>query len=82
MYYLLNIIFYSATECFKENEAVKLIRLKQNLLKISESYIELAQKCIHIFEAQRDVALALPNVHSTDIQDIKYTGNYCRLVFP
>jgi len=62
------------TEIFKENEAVKLIRLKQNLLKMSESYVELAHKCIHIFEAQSDVAHALPDAPSTNIHDIKYTG--------
>lgn len=33
------------TEAFKENEAVKLIRMKQSLVKISESYLELAHKC-------------------------------------
>jgi len=71
-----NPIWYglSVTEAFKENEAVKLIRLKQNLLKVSESYVELAHKCIHVFEAQADVARALPDAPNTDIHDIKYTG--------
>ncbi|KAK4026191.1 uncharacterized protein LOC116926133 [Daphnia magna] len=62
------------TECSKENEAVKLIRMKQSLIKISESYLELAHKCIHIFEAQREVALALPDVQDANVENIKYTG--------
>ena len=61
-------------ECHKETEAVKLIRMKQNMLKSSEAYLEMAHKCIYIFEAQRDVAHALPDVHDTDIHNIKYTG--------
>lgn len=61
-------------ECSKENEAVKLIRMKQSLIKISESYLELAHKCIHVFEAQREVALALPDVHDANVENIKYTG--------
>lgn len=62
------------SETFKENEAVKLIRMKQSLLKISESYLELAHKCIHIFEAQREVALSLPDVQDANVENIKYTG--------
>jgi len=69
-----NLAQEEVTETYKENEVVKLIRLKQNLLKLSESYIELAHKCVHIFEAQADVARALPDAPSTDIHDIKYTG--------
>ena len=37
----------------RENEAVKLIRLKGGLLKVSEAYTEFAKKCSIIFEAQR-----------------------------
>ena len=62
------------SESFKENEAVKLIRMKQSLIKMSESYLEMAHKCIHVFEAQRDVALALPDVQDAEIDRIKYTG--------
>lgn len=67
------------TECSKENEAVKLIRMKQSLIKISESYLELAHKCIHIFEAQREVAIALPDVQDANVESIKYTGKYFTL---
>ena len=62
------------TECTKENEAIKLIRMKQSLIKLSDSYLELAHKCIHIFGAQREVALALPDVQDANIENIKYTG--------
>ncbi|XP_041367266.1 uncharacterized protein LOC121381916 [Gigantopelta aegis] len=59
----------------QENEAVKLIRIKDGLLKMSESYIDYAKKCSVIFEAQRDIALQLPDVHDQDLHDIKYTGS-------
>ena len=67
-------LLISVKESSKENEAVKLIRMKQSLVKMSESYLEMAHKCIHVFEAQRDVALALPDVHDSEIDQIKYTG--------
>lgn len=60
----------------RENEAVKLIRVKASLLKLSESYLELANKCKVIFEAYSDVAHQLPDVHGQDLQDIRYTGMY------
>lgn len=58
----------------RENEAVKMIRVKASLLKVSESYLELANKCKVIFEAYSDVARQLPDVHDEDLQDIHYTG--------
>jgi len=59
----------------REHEAVKLIRIKEGLFKISEAYIDMGQKCDVIFSAQRDIALEIPDVHDRDIQDIKYTGS-------
>jgi len=58
----------------REHEAVKMIRIKEGMFKISEAYIDYAQKCDVIFGAQRDIALQIPDVHDKDIQDIKYTG--------
>merc|ERR1719447_2027859 len=58
----------------REHEAVKMIRIKEGLFKISEAYIDYAQKCDVIFGAQRDIALQTPDVQDPDIQDIKYTG--------
>merc|ERR1719402_2030377 len=50
----------------REHEAVKLIRVKEGLFKVSEAYIDLGQKCDVIFGAQRDIA--------RDIPDVRYTG--------
>lgn len=58
----------------RENEAVKMIRVKASLLKVSESYLELANKCKVIFEAYSDVAHQMPDVQDEDLQDIRYTG--------
>ncbi|XP_023240841.1 uncharacterized protein LOC111639251 [Centruroides sculpturatus] len=57
-----------------ENEAIKLIRLKDGLLKLSDAYIELANKSAIIFEAQREISHQLPDVHGRDLHEIKYTG--------
>ncbi|XP_025085604.1 uncharacterized protein LOC112559005 [Pomacea canaliculata] len=59
----------------RENEAVKLIRLKEGLLKVSEAYAAFAKKCSIIFEAQRQIVHLLPDVHTQDLEDIKYTGS-------
>lgn len=58
-----------------ENEAVKLLRLKDGLLKLSDAYVELANKCAIIFEAQREVSHYLPDVQEREINEIKYTGS-------
>ena len=58
----------------QENEAVKLIRIKEGLLKLSESYLELATKCRIIHEAHRDIAHLIPDVHSSELHEISYTG--------
>lgn len=58
-----------------ENEAVKLIRLKQGLLKLSDAYLEMASKCAIIFEAQSEISHQLPDVHEHDLHEIKYTGS-------
>lgn len=63
------------TDRIREHEVVKLIRIKEGLFKVSEAYIDHAQKCDVIFSAQRDIALQLPDVSDRDIQDIKYTGS-------
>jgi hypothetical protein len=58
----------------QENEAVKLIRIKEGLLKLSDSYLELATKCCIIHEAHHDVARLIPDVHSNELHEIRYTG--------
>lgn len=49
-------VFFSyilVVELAHKNEAIKVVRLKDGLLKLSEAYVELANKCAIIFEAQR-----------------------------
>lgn len=58
----------------QENEAVKLIRIKEGLLKLSDSYLELATKCCIIHEAHRDIARLIPDVYGTELREIRYTG--------
>jgi len=58
----------------REHEAVKMIRIKDGVSKVSEAYVDYAQKCDVIFSAQKEIALQIPDVHDKDIQDIKYTG--------
>ncbi|EEC01508.1 hypothetical protein IscW_ISCW015663 [Ixodes scapularis] len=65
---------YTAMEKVQENEAVKLIRVKEGLLKLSEAYLELANKCAIIFESQRDIAAHIPDVHHMALHEMKYTG--------
>lgn len=59
----------------QENEAVKLIRVKEGLIKLSESYMELAHKCLILYEAHKDIANEIPDIHLQEIQEIKYTGS-------
>lgn len=53
---------------------MKLIRVKEGLLKLSDSYLEMAHKCHVIYEAHKDVAFEIPDVHDSNIHDIRYTG--------
>lgn len=70
------------TERTHENEAVKVIRLKEGLLKLSESYIDLAYKAGVIFEGNKSIALGLPEIGTEQnraIQDIRYRGLYTNI---
>ncbi|KAH9519350.1 hypothetical protein Btru_075313 [Bulinus truncatus] len=62
------------TDRIRENEAVKLIRLKEGLMKLSQAYSDFARKCAVVFDAQQDIVQQLPDVHDQDLEDIKYTG--------
>lgn len=57
-----------------ENEAVKLMLVKEGLLNISSCYVALADKASIIFQAHREVSTSLPDVHDKDIEDIRYPG--------
>ncbi|BFZ15828.1 hypothetical protein BsWGS_18867 [Bradybaena similaris] len=63
------------TDRIRENEAVKLIRLKEGLIKLSQAYSDFARKCAVIFDSQQDIAQQLPDVLDQDLEDIKYTGS-------
>lgn len=65
----------------QENEAVKLIRIKEGLLKLSDSYLELAAKCSIIHAAHRDIAHLIPDVHSNELHEIRYTGTVAKNSF-
>ncbi|XP_052798560.1 uncharacterized protein LOC128230383 [Mya arenaria] len=69
-----NLADVEVSERIRENEAVKLIRLKEGLLKMSDSYIEMAYKANIIFGAQKNVALQLPDVHGQELEHIQYSG--------
>lgn len=45
--------FFTVCEKVRENEAVKMIRLKEGLTKISEAYMMMGKKCSILFEAER-----------------------------
>lgn len=43
----------AVTERIRENEAVKMIRLKEGFVRIAEAYVELGKKCSTVFQAQK-----------------------------
>lgn len=64
---------FEAVKQFQENEACKLIRLKEGLTKLSESFTEMAQKMVIVFDGQRQVAESLPDVNGRSIHELEYT---------
>ncbi|XP_068250128.1 uncharacterized protein, partial [Palaemon carinicauda] len=58
-----------------ENEAVKMIRIKEGLLNLGAAYQELAQKSLIIFTAHHNITSELPEVRDKDLHDVKYTGS-------
>ncbi|CAB3369397.1 Hypothetical predicted protein [Cloeon dipterum] len=58
----------------QENEAVKLIRVKESLMKLSEAYLELGTKCNIIFDSHREIVKLMPDVQDKNIHDLKYSG--------
>lgn len=55
---------------------MKLIRVKEGLLKLSEAYLALSHKCIYIFEAQRDLVKCLPDVEDKVRLQLLITMNF------
>lgn len=62
---------FETLEKVQEHEAVKLIRLKQGLVQLSEAYLALANRGALLFEAQRDIAQVMPDAP----HHCKYTGS-------
>lgn len=62
---------FETLEKVQEHEAVKLIRLKQGLLQLSEAYLALANRGALLFEAQRGIAQVMPD----SPHHCKYTGS-------
>lgn len=46
----------AVTERIRENEAVKMIRLKEGFVRIAEAYVELGKKCSTVFQAQKVIS--------------------------
>ena len=46
-------ILFLVADRIRENEAVKLIRLKEGLTKLSQAYSDFARKCAVVFDAQQ-----------------------------
>lgn len=63
------------TDRVRENEAVKLIRLKEGLTKLSQAFTDLGRKCVMVFDTQQDIVQQLPDVLDQDLEDMKYTGS-------
>ncbi|CAG0882325.1 unnamed protein product [Cyprideis torosa] len=59
----------------REHEIVKLIRIKEGLLKMSDAYLDMFSKGQYVFQAQRDIAALLPDVQGRELADVKYTGS-------
>lgn len=68
---------YAVVERVSENEAVKMIRVKEGLVRMGMSYCDLAQRCLILFTAHQAIAAEMPDVHDKDLHDIKYTGEIC-----
>lgn len=58
-----------------ENESVKLMLVKESLLNLSSSYLELSDKASLIFQAHKEVAKSIPDVHDRNIEEIRYPGS-------
>ena len=68
------VLHYAVVERINENEAVKMIRFREGLRKLSTAYVTLGEKCQSIFTAYNTIASALPDVHDKDVTSMKFTG--------
>ena len=61
-------------EKVKENEAIKLIRVKDSMKKLGKAYVNLGQKCSIIFNAHNRINDLIPDVCDKEIHEISYKG--------
>lgn len=59
----------------RENEIVKMIRIKDGMLKTTQSYIDMVRKGDVLFGAGKFIAQQIPDVGEREIHEIKYTGS-------
>ena len=62
-------------DAVRENEIVKMIRIKDGLLKTAQSYIDMVRKGDVLFSAAKFIAQQIPDVGDREIHEIKYTGS-------
>ncbi len=59
----------------REHEIVKMVRVREGLLKVTQAYVDAAQKCEVLFAANHFIAQQIPDVSDrVDAADVKYTG--------
>lgn len=58
----------------RELEAVKLIRLRQGLERLANSYEDLGSRCQLVFSAQRQLARLLPDPGNEELESLRYEG--------
>ncbi|RXG70977.1 hypothetical protein Avbf_00435 [Armadillidium vulgare] len=59
----------------KENEAVRMIRVKDGIMRFGSSYTQMAHKASIIFSAQQKIGSEIPDVHDRAIQAAKFKGS-------
>ena len=59
----------------RENEIVKMIRIKDGLLKTTQSYIDMVRKGDSLFSAGKFIAQQIPDIGDREIHEIRYTGS-------
>ncbi len=60
----------------REHQVVKTVRVREGLIKVTQSYVDMSQKCETLFAAANFVASQIPDVSDLDdASEVKYTGS-------
>jgi hypothetical protein len=59
----------------REHEIVKMIRIKDGLIKVTQAYLDMTRKGEILFTAGKFIACQIPDCADCEIADIKYTGS-------